>query len=299
MDSSYLAYKLLTETSDDITLLAVVSESYKAEGIARNIVIAMQSLIAELKKIRSFKMEYVFADSTNVTTIEMDRWNTFPMYMFADKFNDGTYDKLVSGTTWEQCDGAFFKHSSVRGYPKHLDAQKIFSRLTNRGEIWNPMLTHDFYQNFGRWHAIKYLPEHIMSKTVTCTAGFVDSERCTRCDKCALKTSVERMMSKGATASDVDDWRRTKSLEYGGGTRDSGTQRWIQLEEYGFMKNTMKGIANDVDPNLVIPPIVETKEDFQKWYSTIEYVPALDWRLKLWGLDKTGWNPEEASLPSS
>ena len=293
LDSSYLAYKLLTDTSDEITLLAVVSENGLCEGINRQQVLNMQPLIKELKSIRNFDMKYLYADSSEVTSIEMDRWNTFPMYKFASEFANGTYDKLVSGTTWEQCDGAFFKHSSVRGYPKHLDAQKIFSSLTDKGSLWNPLMTHDIHQNFNRWHVLKYLPENLSSKSISCSAGKTEDSRCGQCDKCALNSRVRTMIGNGATASDVDDWRRTKSLEYGGtGTRDSGTQRWIMLEEFGSMSNTKKGVADDIPDDLEIPSVITNKEDFIKWYSTIEYITALDYRLIKWGLDKTAWNPE-------
>ena len=294
LDSTYLAYKLLTDTTDEITLLTVVTNNRYCAGLNANQVRMMQPLVAELRKIREFEMKYLYAGPENITSIEMDWWNTYPMYRFADKFNDGTYDKLVSGTTWEQLDGLFYKHSNAKiQQAKHKDAPKLFNSLVQRGELWNPLITHDFHQNFNRWHVLKYLPENLRKKSITCNSGTGDNA-CGVCDKCGWNNKVQSMINNDSTAADLDDWRRTKSLEYGGtGTRDCSWRWWINLEEgREAICFPSKGLAEDVPADIEIVFPIDTKEKFIKWYSTIEYSPVIDSWLMKWGKTKNDWNPD-------
>jgi hypothetical protein len=294
LDSSYLAYKLLSDTSNEITLLSVVTDCGMAGGLFGGQVLQMQPLIAELKKIRSFKMKYLYAGKNEITSHHLDWWNIYPMHRFAEDFNNGKYDRLVSGSNWEMLDGSFHKHSNPEiQQAKHIAGPKVFASLTQRGELWNPLVTHDFYQNFNRWHALKHTPENIRSK-ISCGSG-IEENQCNLCDKCLFTNKVSKMMKSGATASDVDDWRRSKSHEYTESTtRDCSWRWWIHLEENkeaGFYPFLEKGLAEDVPPDLKITFPIKTKEEFIKWYSTIEYSPVIDAWLKKWGLTKNDWTP--------
>ena len=292
LDSVYLTYKLLTESTNDITLLILASDTGLCDGISKTMILNMQPVISELKKIRDFNVKYIYAESSEVTSYDTDRWFSYIISKVADDFNNGVYDRLITGSCYEQNDGAFFKNSSVRGLSAIIDGQKLFHSMVTNGSIWNPLITHDLHQNYNRYHPLKYLPKNLFDKTLYCSNGRTHENSCGICDKCCFNNRVLQMMAEGASDADVDNWRKAKSLEYGGtGTRDCTWRAWIQLEETGKY-HAKKGVATDVDPNLVIPDVVTTKEDFLKWYSTIEYNPKIDWQLQKWGLDKTGWNPE-------
>jgi hypothetical protein len=291
VDSTYLAYKLLTDTTDDVTLLVVASQTDNADGLGKQKILNMQPVITELRKIREMPVKYLKVEDSDITSFDLDRWNIYAMTKLAADFNNGTYDRLVSGTSWEQMDGKFFKHSEVRGLSTHLDGPGVWSQLTTRGELWNPLITHEIHQNYNRWHVLKYLPDNLMQHNISCDTGAREPNKCNVCDKCGFNNRVKDLMSKGYTASDVDEWRREKSYDYSGSTsRDCNWRSWIKFEEAGRLK-TKKGLAEDVPADLVIPEYVTTKDEFRTWYSTIEWNPRIDYGLMKWGLTKDDWVP--------
>ena len=113
-DSSYLTYKLLADTSDDITLLIAASANGTCDGLTEQKLLNIQPLLKELKKIRDFRVKYLKVNSSEITSFSLDRWNSYLITKLAPELNNGTYDKLTIGSTWEQNDGAFFKLREVK-----------------------------------------------------------------------------------------------------------------------------------------------------------------------------------------
>ena len=292
-DSSYLTYKLLADTSDDITLLIAASANGTCDGLTEQKLLNIQPLLKELKKIRDFRVKYLKVNSSEITSFSLDRWNSYLITKLAPELNNGTYDKLTIGSTWEQNDGAFFKHSTVRGLSTYIDSQKIFADLVTQGEFSAPLITNDIEQNFNRWHVLQNTPENIKRSTIACDGGFTEDNKCGQCNKCLYDNVVQEHINNGYTASDVDEWRQEKSHDYTGSTtRDCSFINWIYMEKNGnFPIAGKRGVAEDAG-DVTVPDLITTKQQFRDWYSTFEYNWKIDRCLIKWGLDKTGWNPE-------
>lgn len=294
-DSTYVAYKLLTETSDEVTLMMNVSTSARGESKASNWLIVpdqferLVALISELRTYRDLKVRWNAAVPSNISSFDVDSWISYGIHTAADDFNSGIYDRLVTGLSWEQNDNALFKHSKVKGLSNLIDGPRVFHSKVRRGSLWNPLVTHDFHENYGRWHVLKYLPENLRRKALVCANA---SDPCGDCSKCLLDSRVTELMGKGYTSSDVDDWRRERCLEYGGGNgRYLPYTIWIRIDGRDGRHRTKRGVAEDC-PMDELPMFASTKEELIRWYDTIEYNPQIDYRIQRWGLTKDAWSPE-------
>lgn len=277
-DSAYLTYKLLVDTQDEITLLVLAHDQDLCSGLSRKKILSMQPLIAKLRTYRDFKVIYHLVDESKVTSWNIDKWFDYSIVAFANDFNNGVYDKLVSGTTWEQHDIQSFKNSSIRGIRHTITGQKVFDSYITKGQLWNPLVTNDIHDKFNRWHLLKFMPADLMS--------LVDIDN----TKQLYNDKVRQLISEGYTASDVDTWRQEKSREYGGGNRDLVFLAWIHLIDGNSSFFVKKGVATDgVDVNFTQ---VTTKQECIDWYTTIEYNRVIDYSLVKWGLGKEAFNPE-------
>jgi hypothetical protein len=236
-DSTFILYKLLTDTTDQVT--AVVLD--KAPGAQNSISHTPQSslriprLIQELKKIRDFEVIRKTVTDQSITP-ETDHYYTYFINSVAADINAGVYDRIATGRTWEQQDQSVYKNSSVKGTPSQFAAERLFAELCTRGELWNPLVTDEYYENFSRWHVFEYLPQNILELTLSChspnsTNNGQWNEPCGRCYKCLWDQKVQDMRLNGYTAEHVNAWRRLKSLEYGGNTGISAPIRyWLPIE---------------------------------------------------------------------
>lgn len=236
-DSTFVLYKLLTDTTDQVT--AVVLD--KAPGAQNSISHTPQSslriprLIEELKKIRDFEVIRKSVTDESITP-GTNHYYTYFINSVAANINSGVYDRIATGRTWEQQDQSLFKNSSVKGTPSQFAAEKMFDELCNRGELWNPLVTNDYYDNFSRWHIFEYLPKNILDLTISCNGPRLVNnnewnEPCGVCYKCLWDQKVQDMRLNGYSADHISAWRRLKSLEYGGNTGLSAPMRyWLPIE---------------------------------------------------------------------
>lgn len=297
-DSTYLAYKLLTETTDNITLLSVISDSRFGNhdvhwAIDSKRQYFLLRLIKKLQTYRNFKFELVPVDRSKITCFEEDKWCQYGMKHVVEDFNIGKYDRLATGISWEQMDGKFFKNSNARGLSSFINGNTVFKKYFQRGVFWNPLVDDDFHQNYNRWHVLNYLPEDLYNDSLICSKpkyfyndNVPTSYNCGACSKCLFDAKVRTFQC----SSDLDDWRVEKSLEYGGGNGRYCTYiSWIHVHERVGNYSVKRGISIDGDKE--IPPIVTNKEELIRWYNTIEYNPPVDYTLKRWGLGPDGWDP--------
>ena len=281
IDSTYIVYKLLNETSDEITLLILCSKENNTTYAAnKNAVLGMQPIISILKKVRNFQIIYHIVDNDLITSWKFENATNYAIKTFADKFNDGTYDKLVTGASWEQTNGQFFKHSTVRGLFSAISPPKIFSELTTKGSLWQPLHTHDFHQNYNRTYAFTHLPEPLKNLTLS---------------KSPINTKFVELIKNGYTAENINDWLQTKNREYGGGQRDGIYTTWMYLEMNSIIpgsgiKNSNKGLALDFQGEIVSP--ITTKDQYIHYLSSIEYTDYIDYNMQKWNLTAADWDPE-------
>jgi hypothetical protein len=278
-DSTYLVYKYLVDTSDEITLLVMTSENNLADGLNRSQLLQMQPTLKQLKTYRDFKVIYHVIDKDKVNSWYMDEWYRYSTTVFADDLNNGTYDSLMIGTSWEQHDGQYYKNSLVRGITPSASLMKNPTKGLTRGRFLAPLITHDIHDNFNRWHIFKYMPEELLTTITQKNPG-----------KLAFDEIVQiGMSSLGWTASDVDSWRQEKNREYGGGSRDLSYPFWTPTH-LGKENIHITGVADEKNRGKMIT--VKTKQDCIDWYSTVEYNFKTDYSLITWNLSKDDFNPD-------
>jgi hypothetical protein len=235
-DSTYVLYRLLNDTTDNIT--AILFEKPENQNVKLNIYppsinVRINSLVARLKQIRNFTFERVTVTNANITS-DTDHYHLFFINYFAQKINNGQLDRLVTGRSWEQYDQV--QIAGKQGTPTDYAMVNLFNKICTRGEIWQPLVTHDYHQKYNRLHLLKNLPSDIIGLTVSCAnpilnSGKTDVSDCGKCFKCLWDTKVKQLIAQGWNAAQIDTWRKLKSLQYGGGNGLTAPIRyWIGVE---------------------------------------------------------------------
>lgn len=284
-DSSYLAYKLLTETTDNITLLAIATKKGRGQALPLKKAAMLKNVITELKKIRDFNFKLEVIDQSDIPSFTFDLKHNFAVYLYKDRFNSGEFDNFITGSSFEQNDGWFYKNNVMRGIPSYTEAKYIFETLCTRGNFLAPFVTNDYHENYSRYDLMKHIPDNIRRCTVACLSD--TSENCGVCSKCLFDKKATEAIAKGWTSANFTEWRRERSQYYGGGNgRDVSAQSWIFVEE-GVPFNRPSGISNGVQDTI---HVITNKEEFDIWYDTVEYTIQLDTTLRKWGLTKEAWS---------
>jgi len=235
LDSTYVMYKLLSETNDKITAVlletAVGSTNKISSPKVQNSRVI--DVVNELKKIRDFEFIVKYVSDNEYDDEIMNHYYTYFVAYAAPFVNDRKYDKLVTGRTWEQFNKKLVETDDKRiGNPSYFAALRLMTRLTRRGYLWNPLVSHDFENHFNRWHVFKYLPDNLKSKTFSCNSPVTSEDKtqpCKECYKCLWDELVNTFIESGLTADQVEDFRRKKCREYGISKKDAPIRFWLPL----------------------------------------------------------------------
>ena len=271
-DSAFIAYKLLTETTDELTTLTLMSEpgelvSWSPRG---RFLLRLDALLNELQKIRSFTVIKKIVKQEEIHP-ENDHAYLYGIEYVAPFINDGTYDRFVTGRTWEQQNQSLFKGSTITGTPTYFASCNLWTKLTTRGEMYDPLVDATFYPHFNRWHILKHLPENISRYTISCHNPKVSDDGtaitdCDACYKCLWEEKAKEFISKGYSAEQLNAWRRLKSLEYGGGNNVSCPMRyWLPLEMgKGDILNYIKadGISVKLSNKNIIASVLQSEDNY-------------------------------------
>lgn len=270
-DSIYLAYKLLTSTTDDITLLILCSDDDKCHwGLRSKQVELLQKGLKELKGYRDFSTIFHTVDVTKITSLLNDSQMSYAVEFMAPLINNSTYDQVSAGRSWEQTDGYYFNPElglNIKGFATDINAQRLAKKLFTRGSFTYPLVDSTFHKNYGRWHLFKYLPSTLLAASISYAIppdysidpnANLTSEKIN--DKFIFDYLVKQKIEEGYTLEDYTVWRQEKDLEYGGGDNRSCLSRiWAGRE----VENNSKYLPG---PNHVL-----TKEQFKEWYKTTAY----------------------------
>ena len=236
-DSTYLLYKLLYETDDEVTAITFMRKTEDGNG-KENFFIHPEPLLAqvpelvtELQKIRSFTHITQIVNPSDVVEENSAIISYFVKYCI-DDINSGKYDRLGTGRSWEQWND--FQVSYMKGLVADIAAQRLFDRDAKRGKLWMPFVTDDFHDKYCRWHVLKYLPEKYQKIAISCCEPVnVDGQvrRCDQCHKCIWDDKVREMIDQGWNSTQVNEWRFLKGIQYGGGNNlCAATRFWMPLD---------------------------------------------------------------------
>ena len=236
IETAYIAWKVLTETSDDLTcvFLHVVDKQgvrqFDGDIHQYNKILP---LVEELKKIRPFNFYKKDCQRSEITE-ELNHYYPFFINFAAPYLNSGVFDRIATGRTWEQAGQKILSDPNLMGSPSSIAGQRLFNKLVRRGKLWNPLVTHDYKQNFTKAHAIQELPPEILSKTFSCVTPLKDEHddlhACGACFKYLWIKNVTEKLASGITPEQIDEWRIQTSYEYGGGNIMAPLRYWIYLE---------------------------------------------------------------------
>lgn len=242
LDSTYVLYKMLSETDDEITAVTFQrdydSELYVAYPPLN--FVRLPTLIEELRKIRNFNhnMITVTEEEMNPNT---DHTYTYFISYAAPFLNNGTYDRIVTGRTAEQWN-KFVKVSDekiIKGSPTNIAATRLWRNIVTRGEVWNPLQNNVWHTDFNRWHVNYYLPSNLYKLTLSCNRPIsVDdgtwNKSCGQCYKCLWDEKVAELIALGFTSEMIDNWRKDKAYYYGSRRADSPIwapmRIWLPIE---------------------------------------------------------------------
>jgi 7-cyano-7-deazaguanine synthase in queuosine biosynthesis len=242
LDSTYVLYKMLSETDDEITAITFQrdydSELYVAYPPLN--FVRLPKLIEELRKIRNFNhsIKTVTEEEMNPNT---DHTYTYFISYAAPFLNDGTYDRIVTGRTAEQWN-KFVKVSDekiIKGSPTNIAATRLWRNTVTRGEVWNPLQNNAWHTDFNRWHVNYYLPSNLYKLTLSCNRPIsVDdgtwNKSCGQCYKCLWDEKVTELIELGFTSEMIDNWRKDKAYYYGSRRAESPIwapmRIWLPIE---------------------------------------------------------------------
>ena len=240
MDTAYLLYKLLSETKDEVTALHLVRDEDTKHKIAsphknnKHI----PALVEELRKIRDFKFITKLVADDDYPPDIMHHWYPYLISYAAPFLNEGIYDRVGTGRTWEQFNQRVvnfidpFTKLPIRGNPSAFATQRLFDKLVHKGTIWKPLTTHEYHRDFNRWHVFSYLPKEIRKHTFSCDfPNFVDDEAipCGGCHKCLWDKFTEAVVAQRWTAKQLEDYKLTKAREFGSGSKVAPMRAWLPI----------------------------------------------------------------------
>lgn len=247
-DSTFILWKLLTETDDEVTAVYLDSQFVITDiGTIKEYVqyIRAQKVVDELRKIRNFEFISYKIKPSDITEETYLKYLQFVQYV-APFVNNGTYDRVVHGASYEDVSCKILPHLDY--FPTYYVVDRLFNRLCTRGELWEPLLKGDmFYQNYNRAFAMKDLPTNIKNVVASCDLpeynndieNFVD---CGHCRKCLENKLSSDMLSVGKTPEEILQWKKQKSIEYGENGLMAPLLFWIRKEM-------------GLDENIILPSV--------------------------------------------
>jgi tRNA(Ile)-lysidine synthase TilS/MesJ len=222
-DSTFLLWKLLTETDDEITVVYIDSQ-FVSKRIVSNVshiqYVRAQKVVEKLQQIRPFTFKTHFLKKEEITN-EIDNKILLFIQYVAPLINDGTYDRLTFAISYEDNHRKIFPHLEYT--PIYYAAKRLFDKICTRGEYFVPLLDDTWYSKYTKAYAIKELPENIKNVIASCHNSSFDFAKdsfvdCDVCNNCVLIEKFKEMLDLGLTPDEIVTWRLNKASEYGDGT---------------------------------------------------------------------------------
>jgi hypothetical protein len=238
-DSTYVLWKILTETDDEVTVLYFDTEKVSYEIFTDKKPVKKEMtihLLDIMKKETGRDLKTVFPILTDKDVTPELKHNSLLFIRWAAPFiNDGTYDRIVHGGSYEDRHQKIVPHLEYT--PSCYAEQRLFDKLCNRGNLWRPLITDEWHKKYNRLCAILNLPKNIVREINSCdrvkkveTKNGLQFKKCNTCHKCLMNRKYIELYKQGYTLEQITDWREKKSYEYGNNGLMASYKYWIEIE---------------------------------------------------------------------
>lgn len=239
LDSIYVLWKELTETSNEVTAVyfdtPIVSKhvrdkyrlkAFTAEELSKNVASKLPALAFEIEqRTRPFALAVVPYDMSKIVNPNTgsNHASVFRVKWAIDRINAGMFDRFVSGHCRDN-DGfnasAADDQSTATASSLAMD---VFKTTATRGEYALPLLDN----NYTVATAMAELPAELVSANISC-AGITDDGPCGTCYKCNMYKLARSKLDGGMTPDQFFDFTMSKSVLGDGMWRSQ--KRWIAEE---------------------------------------------------------------------
>ena len=216
LDSTYVLYKLLLDTTDEVTVLYI---SFKNVNNVKHIQMDVEpttqtdnkkqrvlDIITWLKtNVRDFTVIEHEYDATLLADIEWKNAQTYMTKFALPKINNGEYDKIVSAMEKEN-DG--FNNPMFESIPGSTRSLHLFQAQATRGTTSFPLIDNNYHQGY----AITELPSDLYALTRSCDNAPFDQPPCGYCFKCSKHKFFQNLIDKGFRMGDIWDYVISKSI---------------------------------------------------------------------------------------
>jgi hypothetical protein len=201
-DSTFLAWKRLTESKENITLFFL--DARKAENGEKVSLNQTCELAAALRIVDwlSHNVRVVTFWHIDSPALNKGEWMSPTVMRVGGDLMSAGFDKFHTGRSIENTRA----HWGQKTQAWYLD---IFAKHATRGTISFPLLE----QGLSRAHALAYMPQDLQALTMGCfDTKMVDGlpVRCGKCFKCMMEQEVRDMLAAGGTADEICDHQLQK-----------------------------------------------------------------------------------------
>jgi 7-cyano-7-deazaguanine synthase in queuosine biosynthesis len=235
LDSSYLLWKTLSETDDDVTAVFLKYDSTRENCLVydlrefnstgtNNICEAQVDQITDWLKanVRDFtyiKHDVDFTKFTPNQTEVPNGVNMYFLYMALEMINANLMDRVLF--SYEKENDGFSHGGTVGGAvklrnPASVPVGQYFVAHATRGTIGFPLIDADYNQAV----AFRAIPKNLSDMTRSCDVPV--SEPCGVCFKCLKRAMFCEMVEAGQTVEQVQAYIDSKSITEGG--------KWISMK---------------------------------------------------------------------
>ena len=197
VDSTYLLYKTLSETQDDVTAFHVDFTELTPEIDSANLEkMSAQNVVNWLKtNVRNFMFENIAA----VSKEDMGYYSTKEALKQGQKYIEKGFDKFLIGKATED-------NSKVVKSPTGNDAFIKQLKETFLNKVFMPLVE----LNQGKPHAIANLPKNLYNITLKCGKCTIENGMVTPCGSCTFKCKYVAFCEEKLN----DGWTPDKVLDY-------------------------------------------------------------------------------------
>lgn len=215
LDSTYLLWRTLTETDDEVTILISKAEHVpicvplrtskeSRQESGRDNPAKPANWLAQ--NVRRFNVLVEEVSCDHETNVDIPSIGQLSVAMCATWCNEGRFDNVM--VAWEHDNDGTLRGAmkDFRHGPSCLVSLETFKRIAKRGRIEFPLIA----MNYSQAHAITELPTALFETTFSCDRG-VGGAPCGECYKCCKRKFILDRLQAGDTPDDIAAFCRLKS----------------------------------------------------------------------------------------